>query len=274
MTLTLAAPAKLNLFLHILGRRPDGYHRLQTLFQLLDWGDTLQFTPNDSGAITLDFDGENIATQQNLIFRAASALQSGSRGVHIRAEKRIPAGGGLGGGSSDAATTLLALNHLWGLELPGARLQAIGAELGADVPVFVAGHSAWAEGTGEELTPVELPERWYLVVDPGCPVSTVEIFSHSELTRDTAPIKIAAFFKGDSRNDCQAVVRRLYPAVDNALKWLENFGDARLTGTGGCIFTDFDDKAAAERTCRQLPAPWQGFVARGLNTSPVITALN
>ncbi len=273
MSLTLPAPAKLNLFLHITGRRDDGYHELQTVFQLLDWGDTLSFEANDSGAVTLDVDGASIPSADNLILRAARALPGPGRGVHIRARKRIPMGGGLGGGSSDAATTLLALDRLWRLELANAELQRIGARLGADVPVFVAGHSAWAEGIGEHLAPLVLPERWYLVVDTGCAVSTAEIFSHSELTRDTAPIKIAAFLEGGSRNDCQPIVRRLYPEIDKALNWLDNFGDARLTGTGGCLYAAFDSELAAQGVRKQLPAAWRGFVARGVNRSPVIDAL-
>ena len=272
-TLELLSPAKLNLFLHITGRRADGYHTLQTLFQLLDWGDTLRFEVNDSGEITLDGPNLGIPSQDNLIIRAAHALPRGRCGAHITLDKRIPAGGGLGGGSSNAATTLLALNHLWQLGLDQAALQAIGAGLGADVPVFVAGHTAWAEGIGEILTPVELPRDWYLVVHPDCHVVTGEIFSHRELTRNTAPIKIAAFFEGASRNDCQDLVRRLYPEVDKALIFLEKFGEARLTGTGACAFVRCDSRADAEAASRQAPAEWRCIVAQGINESPVIVAL-
>lgn len=274
MKLTVPAPAKLNLFLHITGRRADGYHCLQTVFQLLDWGDSLDFETNDSGLITLDFADETVAPQDNLILRAARALPVTGRGVHIRTQKRIPMGGGLGGGSSDAATTLLALNRLWDLGIANEQLQAIGAGLGADVPVFVAGRSAWAEGIGEQLTPLELPKRWFLIVDPGCAVVTAEIFSHSELTRDTAPIKIAAVFEGPSRNDCEPVVRRLYPEIDKALIWLENFGEARVTGTGGCLFISFASEREARHVLEQLPAPWRGYVAQGVNSSPAIEALS
>jgi 4-diphosphocytidyl-2-C-methyl-D-erythritol kinase len=273
-TLTVLSPAKLNLFLHITGRREDGYHELQTLFQLLDWGDWLAFTPNRSGRITLDAPGLDIPLADNLVYRAAGLLQKGTLGAHIAIDKRIPAGGGLGGGSSNAATTLLALNHLWQRGLDQAALQAMGATLGADVPVFVAGHSAWAEGIGERLTPVELPERWYLVIIPGCHVSTGQIFSHLELTRDTSPIKMAAFFEGYSRNDCQDLVRRLHPEVDDVLSWLAVFAEPRLTGTGACVFAGFEQEAEARAVLDQLPDQWTAVVARGLNRSPVLAALD
>jgi len=270
---TLLSPAKLNLFLHILGRQPDGYHRLQTLFQLLDWGDSLRFEVDQSGAVTLDSEGLDIPAEDNLIVRAARLLQRGSLGARITLVKRIPAGGGLGGGSSNAATTLLALNHLWELGHSRAELMRLGRGLGADVPVFVRGRTAWAEGVGELLTPVVLPPAWYLVITPDCHVSTGEIFSHRELTRNTSPIKIAAFFEGTSQNDCQDLVRRLYPEVDKALIWLANFGEARLTGTGASVFASFGSRAEAETALRQMPGTWTGTVARGLNESPVLTAL-
>ncbi|MGB1142650.1 MAG: 4-(cytidine 5'-diphospho)-2-C-methyl-D-erythritol kinase [Halioglobus sp.] len=273
-SITLLAPAKLNLFLHITGRRDDGYHELQTLFQLLDWGDELTFTPNISGEVTLTGSDIGVAPQDNLILRAAAALEApAGLGADIHLDKQIPTGGGLGGGSSNAATTLLALNYLWGLGLPQAELRTRGAKLGADVPVFVAGHSAWAEGIGEKLTPVELPERWFLVVTPDCHVSTAEIFSHSQLTRNSSPIKMAAFFEGDSRNDCQQVVRSLYPEVDNALNLLDKFGDSRLTGTGACVFTSFREEADARAAQAQLPADCHSVVARGINASPGIHAM-
>lgn len=272
-SLSLLAPAKLNLFLHITGRRPDGYHELQTLFQLLDWGDRLRFTVNPGGRVTLDDGGLGIPVEGNLAYRAAKLLHRDGLGVHIELDKRVPTGGGLGGGSSDAGATLLALNRLWALGMTGAQLQRLGATLGADVPVFVAGHTAWAEGIGERLTPLDLPERWYLVISPDCHISTREIFSHPELTRNTSPIKIAAFFEGNARNDCQALVRKLYPPVDKALTWLENFGDARLTGTGASIFAGFDSERAARAVLQQVPAPWRAVVARGLNRSPVLASL-
>ncbi|MEP5567398.1 MAG: 4-(cytidine 5'-diphospho)-2-C-methyl-D-erythritol kinase [Halioglobus sp.] len=273
--LTLLSPAKLNLFLHITGQRANGYHELQTLFQLLDWGDTLHFEANNSGEVTIQGSDLGIPAEHNLIVKAARALPKNdeNQGVSITLEKRIPEGGGLGGGSSNAATTLLAMNQLWKLELSNAELQEIGAQLGADVPVFVAGHTAWAEGIGEFLTPVELPESWYLVIAPGCHVSTAEIFSNEQLTRNTSPIKMAAFFEGSSRNDCQSLVRNLHQEVDNALNWLDYFGKAKLTGTGACVFASFDSEQEAESALSHLPQSMTGFVARGINTSPVLSAL-
>ncbi len=270
--LTLPSPAKLNLFLHITGRRSDGYHELQTVFQLLDYGDSLCFSPNTSGQITLGGDDLGLG-DDNLIARAARCLQHGTRGVHIDICKRIPAGGGLGGGSSNAATTLVALNQLWACGLSPSQLAELGLSLGADVPVFVAGHSAWAEGVGECLTPLALPEHWYLVIHPGCHVSTGEIFSDRQLTRNSPAITIAAFFQGESRNDCQKVVASHYPEVDNALKWLENFGNSRLTGTGACVFASFTTEAEANVVLQQVPTAWQAFVARGLDQSPMLEAL-
>ena len=272
-SLIVLSPAKLNLFLHITGRRPDGYHQLQTLFQLLDWGDTMAFTAKTGGEVTLEMRDIGIPDEQNLILRAAGMLRRGSMGAEIRVEKQIPEGGGLGGGSSNAATTLLALNHLWGLGLGTDELITLGTELGADVPVFVAGRTAWAEGIGDILTPLELPEYWYFVLVPTCRISTAEIFSHGQLTRDASAIKMAAFFEGHSRNDCQPVVRNLYPEVAKALNWLGNFGEAKLTGTGACIFASFATRAEAEVAKRELPVMWHGFVARGLNYSPVLPTL-
>jgi 4-diphosphocytidyl-2-C-methyl-D-erythritol kinase len=271
-SLQLLSPAKLNLFLHITGQRSDGYHNLQTLFQLLDWGDTLEFTANDSDQLTLDGPDLGIADEDNLIVRAAQAIRPPGAGAHIALQKRIPQGGGLGGGSSNAATTLLALNRLWNTGYSNEQLRAIGAQLGADVPVFVGGHSAWAEGVGEQLTPVELPADWFVVVRPNCHVGTAEIFSHRELTRDSPAITIAAFFEGGSRNDCQNVVCKLYPEVAKALNWLANFGEARLTGTGACIFCRFPGKDQAQAVLAQLPDTWSGVVARGINQSPALQA--
>ncbi len=272
--LTLLSPAKLNLFLHITGRRPDGYHELQTVFQLLDFGDSISIEP--AADLTLDCPGLDLPADANLALRAARRLQEAtgsSQGASIRISKRIPAGGGLGGGSSNAATVLLALNQLWGLGLATDKLAALGLELGADVPLFIRGRSAWAEGVGEQLKPLEIPHRYYLVLDPGCPVSTTEVFSHRELTRNTAPITIATFFAGGGQNDCETVVRRLHPEVDKALNWLGKFSPARLTGTGACVFSSFDSCAQAEAVLDQLPAHWNGFVAAGLDRSPVLDAL-
>ena len=267
-SLTLLSPAKLNLFLHITGRRDDGYHLLQTLFQLLDWGDTLEFHSDHSGQLRLEAPGLDIPPHENLILRAARLLQRDSLGASIILKKRIPTGGGLGGGSSNAASTLLALNHLWQLDLPPAELQSLGATLGADVPVFVGARSAWAEGIGEILTPVDLPERWFLILVPACHVSTAEIFSQRQLTRNTSPIKLAAFFEGDTRNDCQELVRRLYPEIDKALNFLDNFGEAKLTGTGACVFASFDSESEASAAGHQTPSKWHAIVARGVNKSP------
>jgi len=268
-SISLLAPAKLNLFLHITGRRPDGYHELQTLFQLLDWGDQLRFTANDSGEVTLDSNAPQIPLADNLITRAARLLQQGTLGAHIELQKNIPTGAGLGGGSSNAATTLLALNHLWGLRLSPIALQSLGTRLGADVPVFVGARTAWAEGIGDILTPIELPERWYLILVPECHVSTAQIFSHRQLTRNSIPIKMATFFEEDSRNDCQQLVRHLHPEVDKALKVLDNFGEARLTGTGACAFISFDNATQARKARSELPDEWTSIVARGVNTSPL-----
>lgn len=272
-SLELLAPAKLNLFLHITGQRDDGYHELQTVFQLLNWGDTLHFEPNQSGNITLSGTDIGVPDEQNLVVRAARQLQQGTDGANIHVEKQIPTGGGLGGGSSNAATTLLALNQLWETQKSNAELQQIGAKLGADVPVFVAGRTAWAEGIGEILTPVDLPSRWFLIVLPPCHVATDQIFSHRQLTRNSKPIKMAAFFAGDSRNDCQNLVRRLYPEVDKALNILDNFGEARLTGTGACVFVSFETKGQAEAAQSELPAQWTSIVAQGTNEAPGIKAL-
>lgn len=272
-TLELLSPAKLNLFLHITGQRDDGYHELQTAFQLLNWGDTLRFVANNTGEIGLSGSAIDIPHAENLIVRAARELQVGSAGADIHLEKQIPTGGGLGGGSSNAATTLLALNELWNTAHTNSELQKIGAKLGADVPVFVSGRTSWAEGIGEILTPIDLPAQWFLIVQPACHVATGQIFSHRQLTRNSKPIKMAAFFAGDSRNDCQNLVRRLYPEVDKALKVLDNFGEAKLTGTGACAFVGFETQGQAEAAQSELPAQWTSIVAQGTNEAPGIKAL-
>ena len=275
-SLRLLSPAKLNLFLHITGRRADGYHELQTVFQLLDYGDVMELRGTATGDIDLHCPGLPIPPQENLAWRAARLLQRHSgidRGARIHIDKCLPSGGGLGGGSSNAATTLLALNRLWELQLETGELAALGLQLGADVPVFVHGHSAWAEGVGEKLQPLDLPSQCYLVIAPACQVSTAEVFSHRQLTRNTSPIKMAAVFEQGGRNDCERVVRQLYPEIDKALNWLEKFGQAQLTGTGACVFTRFKSKEQAQLVLRQLPGNWQGFVANGINRSPVHTAL-
>jgi 4-diphosphocytidyl-2-C-methyl-D-erythritol kinase len=270
------APAKLNLFLHVTGRRPDGYHELQTLFQLIDLSDTVSLSVTDDGRIQRPAGPAGVDPDSDLTVRAAKALQAATgcrAGVSIRIAKRIPMGGGLGGGSSDAATVLLALNHLWGCRLPVDELARLGLPLGADVPVFVRGSSAWAEGVGERLVPVELPERWYVVIHPGVAVPTRDVFQSPELTRNTPVITIRAFFGPDggsgSRNDCEPVVRARYPEVADALSWLGNFAPARLTGTGSCIFAAFGSAIDAERVAARAPDRWRSYVARGLNESPV-----
>ncbi len=271
--LTLNSPAKLNLFLHITGRRPDGYHELQTIFQIIDFNDRLHFRREDSGLLTLQCDNPELQTDDNLILRAARALREHSgctMGADIRLEKNIPMGAGLGGGSSNAATTLLALNRLWDTRLSNDALCALGVRLGADVPVFVKGQSTWAEGVGEILTIVDLPQKFFLVVTPDCHVSTRDIFSNQQLTRNTTAIKMAAFLAGQTRNDCENIVRKLYPQVDNALKWLNEFVDARMTGTGASVFAGFDSEAEAQKLLQQLPTGWRGFVARGLQKSSAI----
>ncbi|MCX2982485.1 4-(cytidine 5'-diphospho)-2-C-methyl-D-erythritol kinase [Halieaceae bacterium IMCC14734] len=275
-TVKLLSPAKLNLMLHIVGRRSDGYHELQTLFQLLDYGDTMDFEATDSPELNVNCAGLELPPQQNLAYRAAHLLQQHSqcrRGASIKWQKQLPSGGGLGGGSSNAATTLLALNRLWDLHLSLDELAALGQQLGADVPVFVRGHSAWAEGIGEKLVPVELPERWYVVIKPACQVSTAEVFANEQLTRNTPTIKMATVFAQGGHNDCEMVVRQMYPAVDKALIWLNKFSQAKLTGTGACVFADFANKQQANTVIRQLPDSWQGFIAKGVNLSPVHAAL-
>lgn len=272
-SLSLRAPAKINVFLHITGRRPDGYHELQTVFQFLDLADQLTLHCLQQPDIELHGSGMHVMPEKNLITRAALALQTVtacSLGASIAIDKQIPVGGGVGGGSSDAASTLLALNSLWQTGLNLAELAAIGATLGADVPVFIHGAAAFAEGIGEQLTPVDLPTPWYLLLKPACEVSTARIFSQQELTRNTSPIKIAAFLNGTTctRNDCLPVVQKLYPEVRAAMDWLGAFSKPKLTGTGACIFAEFESRQKAETVLQQVPQPWQAYVTQGLNTSP------
>ncbi len=270
-TLELPAPAKLNLFLHILGRRPDGYHELETLFQFLDYGDEVGLTALDTDRIELD-SSVPVRPEDNLAWRAAQLLKAETgctRGCHIALHKRLPLGGGLGGGSSDAATVLLGLNALWGLGLPLADLAVLGVRLGADVPVFVGGQSAFAEGIGERLTPVMPEAPWYLVVVPPVAVSTAEVFANPELTRDTPALRIRAFPSGGGHNDFEPLVRRLYPEVDAAWRWLNAFAPARLTGSGAALFAAFSTAAQAKAALSELPAGCVGFCARGCNRSPL-----
>lgn len=270
------APAKLNLFLHITGRRDDGYHLLQTVFQFLDYGDRLHFTVRDDGAVQRTSDLAGVAPESDLVVRAARRLQQSTGcalGVEIRVEKILPMGGGLGGGSSDAATTLVALNRLWGLELPQERLAALALELGADVPIFVHGHAAWAEGVGERVTPIDPPTPWYVVLVPNVHVATAELFRASELTRNCPPITISDFLSGAGSNVFEPVVRARHPEVAAALDWLDTYAPARLTGTGGCVFAPFGNEPAAADAFAQRPAGWHGFVAHGTNRSPLLTRL-
>jgi len=268
--LTLPAPAKLNLMLHILGRRADGYHELQTLFQFLDYSDELGFALREDGKIHLHTEIPGVPHDSNLIVRAARKLQQESDchlGADIWLNKRLPMGGGIGGGSSDAATTLLGLNHLWELNWDEEQLAELGLGLGADVPVFIRGRAAFAEGVGEKLTPVEIDEPWYLVAVPQVTVSTAEIFNDPELTRNTPAITVHAVLEQGGRNDCQSVVEKRYQDVRNALILLNKFVSARLTGTGGCVFGAFPNKAEADKVAAQLPATLPGFVAKGSNVS-------
>ena len=284
------APAKLNLFLRVTGRRPDGYHSLQTVFQFVDLWDELAFQVRADGEVRRLSDLHGVPAERDLAVRAARLLRAETGtglGVDLTVRKRIPAGGGLGGGSSDAATTLVALDRLWGLGLGEDRLAALGLRLGADVPVFVRGRAAWAEGVGEALEPVALDEPWYLIVDPGCAVSTAAVFADPELTRDSPALRIRGLFQQglDERprtavaslivaagNDCEALVRRRHPAVDQALRWLEARAPARMTGTGGCVFAVLASEEEARSLAAALPAPWRGFVARGRNVSPLRSA--
>lgn len=266
------APAKLNLMLRVLGRRADGYHRLQTVFQFLDRCDRLYVEGRHDDRIERAAGPAGVPPDQDLVVRAAVALRcaSGSAlGATIRVDKRLPMGGGLGGGSSDAATALHALNQLWQLGLSNAELAAIGLQLGADVPVFVRGEAAWAEGVGETLTAVELAMPWYLVLVPPCHVSTAVVFGHPRLTRDSAPIRLGDFLRGDARNDCLATVLAAFPVVKAAYDWLAEHAEARLTGTGACLFAAMPSREEAVRLAEMVPLGVSAFVARGCNRSPL-----
>jgi len=276
MKLSCPAPAKLNLFLHVVGRRADGYHLLQTLFRFIDLHDTLHFTLREDGVVRRVNVVEGVAEDQDLCVRAARLLQveTGCRlGAEIEVEKRIPMGGGLGGGSSDAATTLIALNRMWSLGLSRARLMQLGLKLGADVPVFVFGENAFAEGVGEELQAFPVPEAWYVVLFPPVQVPTERIFAHPELTRDAVSITMRALLKGQSerplRNDLQKVVCDLYPEVERYIVSLEKFSKAMMTGSGACVFAGFPGRSQAEAVLQQLPQGMRGVVAQGLAKHPL-----
>ncbi len=280
-TLTYLAPAKINLFLHITGRRADGYHTLQSVFQLLDFYDSLHIKTTKNAEIKRINDINDVPANQCLCALAASALQqyTGCRlGVEYAIDKRIPMGGGLGGGSSDAATMLLALNQLWQLNLSRVELMQIGLKLGADVPVFIFGQNAWAEGVGEQLTGIELPEQYYVVLTPQVHVSTVQVFANSALTRDTKPLKIADFSRGLNlglasglfQNDLEAVVCKEYPAVASTLEWLKPYGQARMSGSGASVFVAVNSKQEADEILANKPENTTGFVAKGLIKHPHI----
>ena len=265
------SPAKLNLFLHVTGQRNNGYHELQTAFQLLDWGDRMRFEITDTPGIHLSPSMEGVPNDDNLIVRAASALSLPDNcGVAISIDKVVPMGGGMGGGSSNAAVTLLALNTLFDLGYSVDELAIKGAGLGADVPVFVRGTSAWAEGIGEELTPLELPARWFVIIYPDCHVSTQEIFGAPELTRNTPPITVSAFFEGPVRNDLQPVVESRYEQVRAAITWLSGHGSAMMTGSGACVFAGFDSQAEAQGVAASAEGKFKVFVAKGINRFTVV----
>jgi 4-diphosphocytidyl-2-C-methyl-D-erythritol kinase len=274
--LTLPAPAKLNLFLHVIGQRENGYHELQTIFQFIDHSDTLKLATRDDHQIILHTKVHGVLPEENLCVRAAKEMQKHDRkrrGVDIYLEKNIPMGSGLGGGSSDAATTLVGLNHLWELHLPQNQLLQLGVQLGADVPLFIQGQACWAEGIGDIMTPIELTEPWYVVLIPPVTVSTAEIFFDKRLTRDTPKRKMMPSLVESGHNDCEAVVIHRYPEVGEAIKWLKQYGKARMTGSGSCVFAAFSDEQSAKEVANKVEAPLKAFVAKGQNTSALLKAL-
>jgi 4-diphosphocytidyl-2-C-methyl-D-erythritol kinase len=271
-SLILRAPAKLNLMLHITGRRDDGYHLLETVFQFIDLADRIEFSANDTGKILRLPGNSPVAAADDILLAAASLLQARfevDKGVSIDIDKRIPVGGGLGGGSSDAAACLLALNRLWGLGLSLDQLAGIGLELGADVPVFVRGRAAWATGIGEVLQDIELEESIYLVIDPKVAVSTAQIFAAQELTRNSDPLTIRAFLRGSGCNVCEPVVRKLYPQVGEVIDWLNQYAAARMSGTGACVFAAVDSLEQAEVVKSRVPQQWDAYITRAMNHNPV-----
>lgn len=276
-TLILPAPAKLNLFLHIIGRRADGYHNLQTIFQFLDYADYLAFSPRNDGVIQLNTPLLGVAHNDNLIVKAAKLLQSYTHsdlGADIWLDKKLPVGGGLGGGSSNAATTLLALNQLWKTCLSINQLSQLGIRLGADIPVFIVGKAAFAEGIGEQLRPIKLAEPWFLVATPPVSISTASIFNDPELTRDTPAIDYQQASSLQGHNDCQAIVTKHYPLVKEALQWMNQLAPSKLTGTGACLFSSFDSQQQALTAQQQLTEKLLCFVAKGANTSMLHRSLN
>lgn len=275
------SPAKLNLFLHIVGQRPDGYHNLQTVFQFLNYGDTLNITPTTDGRIDLLTEFVDVPVESNLIVKAAKLLQkeaskqsSTSYGAQISIDKILPMGGGLGGGSSNAATVLVALNVLWQLNLPLTKLANLGLTLGADVPIFIQGFAAFAEGVGEQLTPVSPKEYWYLITKPNISISTVSVFTAKDLCRNTPKISIDAWNIDFCHNDCQSWVIKHHPDVAKLLAWLVEYAPSRMTGTGACIFSRFETEQEAIAVKNKLPKGTYSFIAKGMNTSPLIQAVN
>jgi 4-diphosphocytidyl-2-C-methyl-D-erythritol kinase len=270
------APAKLNLLLRIVGRRPDGYHLLQTVFQFIDLSDTLHFRLRPDGRIHRLNEVPGVAEADDLVIRAARLLQREAAcglGADIRVEKRIPLGGGLGGGSSDAATTLVALNHLWDCGLDSAHLIQLGLQLGADVPIFIHGHAAWAEGVGEELSDIDPATPVYVLLAPAVNIDTGLVFQDPELTRNSHRITIRDFLAGEQGNDCLAIVRKRYPAIGQVFDWLDKKASARMTGTGACLFATCASRSEAEVLLAERPAGVAGFVVQGMNRSPLLEAL-
>ncbi|MBY0570377.1 MAG: 4-(cytidine 5'-diphospho)-2-C-methyl-D-erythritol kinase [Burkholderiaceae bacterium] len=273
--LACPAPAKLNLFLHVTGRRADGYHLLQTAFQLIDRCDTLDFEVRDDGQIIRSNDIPGVPAETDLIVRAARLLQEKTGcplGANLSLHKILPMGGGLGGGSSDAATTLMALNRLWHTGLSKTELISLGLQLGADVPFFIFGENAFAEGVGEELQAIQTPERWFVVIEPGVQVPTPAIFSAKELTRDSKIVRIADFSSNAEmfwKNDLQTVACAMFPEVDEAVRWLSQFGNAKMTGSGACVFCAFADESAADKVIAQMPERWTSWKAKALNRHPM-----
>jgi len=280
-TLTLLSPAKINLFLHITGRRPNGYHELQTVFQMLDFGDLMEFRATFVKGISIQPEIQGLPLEDNLIYKAAKLLEPYNKnelGIDITLHKRLPMGGGVGGGSSNAATTLLALNKLWKCGLSSETLGELGLQLGADVPVFINGKTAFAEGIGEQLSAIETPQAWYVVLSPEAHVSTAEIFCHELLTRDSPKITIAPALGGQAldklRNDCEPLVKQLYPTIKDAINWLSQFGPTKLTGTGACCFCRLESEAKARQVLNEAHPKFKGFIAKGVPLSPALQKLN
>ncbi|KQN61793.1 MULTISPECIES: 4-(cytidine 5'-diphospho)-2-C-methyl-D-erythritol kinase [unclassified Erwinia] len=283
MTTEWPSPAKLNLFLYITGRRADGYHDLQTLFQFLDYGDTLRIEPTQDGELRLLTPVPGVPDAENLIVRAATLLRDRaaargtlpeSAGARLAVDKRLPMGGGLGGGSSNAATVLVALNHLWQTGFSLAELAEFGLQLGADVPVFVRGFAAFAEGVGEQLTPVTPAEKWYLVMHPGVSIATPQVFNDPDLIRNTPKRPLVQLLQADFHNDCESAVRKRFREVESLLSWLLEYAPSRLTGTGACVFAEFNTEQSARQVLELAPKGLQGFVARGVNVSPLHRTLS